>query len=418
MSQYIQLLRNRRGFRNLWLASVVSLAGDWFNTIASLIIVNRYTDSGLAVSWILLARLLPIFFVGPLAGVVADRFNRKHIMVLSDLLRAGIVLSFLFVNSAERIWLIYLLTGLQFIVSSFFEPAYNAIAPSLVEGDAELLTANVLGSITWSAMLALGAAIGGVFANFFGAEMALIADSLSYLVSAVFLFYIPFVPTAVPEASSDEARGLARGWRDFVDGIAYVVSRPFMLVIVLVKAFGQIGNGDIIIATYAERFFPFGKEGSLAVGVMYAASGLGAVLGPLVANHWVKENQPALRRAILLGFILVPFGWLLVGLGRLLPLVSFGFLLRAIGTSINWTYSSVLIQLRAPDNFLGRIFALDLALFTVFSAFSIWLSGYLMDQYAIDPRTLSAGFGWVSVLPIFLWLGVLQYSRRNTSQTD
>ena len=82
----------------MWLASVVSLAGDWFNTIASVIIVSRYASSGLAIGGLFLARTLPQFLAGPIAGVVADRFNRKSIMVLSDILRAAIVLGFLFID--------------------------------------------------------------------------------------------------------------------------------------------------------------------------------------------------------------------------------------------------------------------------------------------------------------------------------
>ena len=89
----------------MWLASLISLTGDWFNTIASMMIVNRYTETDLAISWILIARTLPRFLLGPLAGVFADRFNRKTIMVVSDLMRAGIVLSFLFVDRPERVFL-------------------------------------------------------------------------------------------------------------------------------------------------------------------------------------------------------------------------------------------------------------------------------------------------------------------------
>ena len=86
MQEYWQLIKKRRAFRNLWLSIVVSLMGDWFNTIASMMIVNQYTDSGLAISGILIARTLPIFLVGPIAGVVADRFDRKKIMIVTDLI--------------------------------------------------------------------------------------------------------------------------------------------------------------------------------------------------------------------------------------------------------------------------------------------------------------------------------------------
>ena len=184
MYEYLTLLRTRPYYRYLWLASVVSMLGDWFNAIATVILVNKYTDSGTAVGALFLARSLPPFLLGPLAGVIADRFNRKWILILTDLSRAVIVLGFLFVNSPERAWLIYALSIAQFMVSAFFEPARAAIMPSVVEGNNELLLANTLSSATWSAMLAFGAAIGGFTAAVFGASTALIIDALSFLLSA------------------------------------------------------------------------------------------------------------------------------------------------------------------------------------------------------------------------------------------
>jgi len=123
MTNYLALIRQRPHFRYLWLAQVISLSGDWFNTIASVIFVNRYTNSGLAVGGLFLA------------GVAADRFNRKYVLITADLLRAVIVLGFLWVDRPERVWLLYVLSIAQFIVSSFFEPACAAILPSLVAGD-------------------------------------------------------------------------------------------------------------------------------------------------------------------------------------------------------------------------------------------------------------------------------------------
>jgi len=196
VNAYLELLKNRPGYRNLWLASLVSLLGDWFNTIASMMIVNRYTETDLAISWILIARTLPRFIIGPLAGVVADRVNRKLVMVTADLLRAAIVASFLFVDRPERVWLIYFLTTAQFVMASFFEPASSAIVPGLVRGSQELLTANVLSSVTWSVMLTMGAALGGVFAGIFGTQAALLADSFTFVCSAILVLRISYQKTS------------------------------------------------------------------------------------------------------------------------------------------------------------------------------------------------------------------------------
>jgi len=382
----------------LWLASLISLTGDWFNTIASMMIVNRYTETDLAISWILIARTLPRFLLGPLAGVFADRFNRKTIMVISDLMRAGIVLSFLFVDRPERVWLIYVLTTMQFVLASFFEPASSALMPGLVGTKQELVTANVLMSITWSSMLAIGAALGGVFAGIFGADAALIMDAATFLLSAALVFQIPYKHIgALPGEQKS-------GYRDMLEGFSYVVQRPHVLVLTLIKTFGQIGSSDILIAVFAEQYFPYGQEGALSLGVMFGAAGLGALIGPLIANRYTKGDHQALRKAIQYGYLLIPMGWALVAWSPNLLVVSLGIMVRLMGSSINWTYSNVLIQTEVPDRFLGRVFALDLGMFTLASSTSVFLTGYLLDAYPLTPRNLGLFFALGTLVPAFYWM--------------
>lgn len=398
MQRYLTLLRNRPQFRYLWLASVVSFAGDWFNTIASVILVNRYLDSTTAVGLLFVARALPPFLLGPFAGVFADRFNRKTILIVTDILRFFIVLGFLLVDSAEDAWLIYALTIAQFVVSAFFEPARASILPSLIEGDEELLTANTLSSITWSAMLTLGAAMGGVVAGFFGVSTAIIIDSLTFLLSAYFIWRIQV--DARPQRTDDEGSG----WRDMIDGFKYVRYHPRTGLTATVKAFTQIGSPDIMIAVYAAQVFVVGEDGALTLGILYASAGLGAILGPIVANLFSDESIRKLQNGISVGFVLVAGGWLLFGWAPVLPIAVGAMFIRHMGGSINWTYSNVVLQLRVPNRYLGRVFALDFALFTLAMAISVWLSGIILDRTAVTPRTLSYLLAIGSLLPLLPWI--------------
>src|SRR5229473_3251375 len=188
---YMELLRGNRGFRFLWLGQVVSQLGDWFDTIAVYTIALRLTGSSRSVALIMVARFLPSVVMGPLSGVVADRFNRRSIMITADLLRAVVVLGFLFVRRPDQMWLVYVLTVMQLAFSAFFEPAKTAAIPSIVS-DRELLPANAITSVTWSAMLTLGAAIGGVVTGLFGTNVAFMLDSASFLASAAFIARIRF----------------------------------------------------------------------------------------------------------------------------------------------------------------------------------------------------------------------------------
>lgn len=398
MQQYVSLLRRRPQYRNLWLAAVISFAGDWFNTIASVILVTRYTDSTTAVGILFIARALPPFLLSPLAGVVADRFNRKSILLTTDLLRGVIVLGFLLVPIIEQAWLIYVLTIAQFVVSTFFQPARSAILPSLLEGKDELLIANTLSSITWSTMLALGAAIGGVVAGIFGVEAAIVIDALTFFVSAFFVWQIRVTPR---EKKGEMGNS---GWRDFIDGALYLRNRPRTALTTCVKGLTQIGSPDIMIAVYAAAIFPLGLDGALTLGWLYASAGLGAILGPLIANKFGDSSRHWLIMGIAAGFLLVGGGWLLFGWAPALPIAVLAMLIRHMGGSINWTYSTVLLQHKVEDRFLGRVFALDMAIFTFAVALSVWLSGLILDNTEASPRQLSYLLAAGSVLPLLPWL--------------
>ena len=411
MNNYVELLKLRPQYRALWLAQVISLTGDWFNTIASVIIVNRYAASGLAVGGLFIARALPPFLLGPVAGVVADRFDRRVVLILSDVLRSAIVICFIWVDRPERLWLLYGLTVLQFSVSAFFEPARAALTPALVQPN-ELLSANTLASVTWSAMLTLGGAIGGLTASYFGVRISLIVDSLSFLVSALLVLSISGT------FRSQAAHALESGWKNFVDGLNYVRKDLDVGLVTLVKALGQVGSFDIIAALYASRLFPYGQEGSTTLGLMFTAFGGGAVIGPLIANRFGDSSADWLRRAILIGFICMPLAWFIVGVAPNLPLVLAGCVLRGIGGSINWTYSEVLLQMSVPDHLLGRVFAFDFAVFTLAVSISLWVTGFITDTFHLAPRVIVLILATGSLLPLAAWGAALRWRSRSVQLPD
>ena len=119
---YVQLVRQNSNFRNLWIGQIISLLGDWFNLIASASLIGLLTQSGIAVGGLFVVRLLAPFIVSPIAGVVADRYNRKTILIVADITRALTVLGFLFIRDPGQVWLLYTLTAIQMGISGFFFP--------------------------------------------------------------------------------------------------------------------------------------------------------------------------------------------------------------------------------------------------------------------------------------------------------
>jgi MFS family permease len=252
---YIELLRQNRAFRQLWLGQVVSQMGDWFNTIALYTIILNLTGSGRDVGLLLVARFVPSFLFGPLSGVIADRFSRRSIMIISDLLRALVVLGFLFVRRADQLWIIYALTVFQLGLSTFFEPAKTAAIPSIVS-DRELVSANAISSVTWSVMLTLGAAIGGVITGWFGTDVAFVLDALTFLLSAALIASVR-LPSRPTREKSKLTIGGALGITETIEGARYVRHRPRVLALLLVKPAWGLGGGILtLLAVFGERIFP------------------------------------------------------------------------------------------------------------------------------------------------------------------
>jgi len=399
---YIDLLRRNRAFRQLWLGQVVSQMGDWFNTIALYTIILNLTGSGRDVGLLLVARFLPSFLFGPLSGVVADRFSRQRIMIVSDILRALVVLGFLFVRRPDQLWILYVLTVFQLGLSTFFEPAKTAAIPSIVE-DRELVAANAISSVTWSAMLTLGAAIGGVITGWFGTDVAFILDAATYLLSAALIASIRVQKRRKREPQKLTI-GRALGITQTIEGIRYVKDRPRVLALLLVKPAWGLGGGILtLLAVFGERIFPVGKSAATGIGVLFAARGIGTAVGPIVARRMAGEVDRRMQAWIGIAFLIGGVFYAAFG-----SATSFVFALIVLGVahcggSILWVFSTVLLQRGVEDRFRGRVFAAELALLTLTMAASNYTTGELLDRFQISPRLVTIGIGIFFLLPGLAW---------------
>jgi len=410
MGEYVSILRNNRDYRYLWLGFVVSLLGDWFNLIASVSLIANLTGSGTDISLLFLARFLPLFVFSPLAGVLADLFNRRHIMILSDLLRAATVLAMLLVRDAGDIWLLYLLTVIQFTLSAIFTPARSAIFANIVQPE-NLVAANALDSATWSAMLAIGSLAGGIVAALFGVREAFIMDAATFLLSA---WLISRISSSVRQFEHKPTSG---GLLQFVDGIKYLWGVPILLGVSLVKGFGSLvwGSMNVIEITYAEEIFPLNVPrltelfpnldgGTLTLGIIYAAAGLGTGFGPILMRRWLGDAPAQLRRGIGYGFALMTAGIAMVALSPTLPLLAISTLIRTIGTGTVWVLSAALLQLFTPDHVRGRVFGFEFAFLTLTQSLSILWAGVAQDQIGFDVRQIAAIMSVAGIAVGALWL--------------
>ncbi|MEM7111266.1 MAG: MFS transporter [Chloroflexota bacterium] len=398
---YVQLIRGNRNFRNLWIGQVISLLGDWFNLIASASLIATLTgSSGLAVGTLLVVRMLAPFAISPIAGVVADRYNRKWILVISDLLRGVAVLGFLFVQDVSQIWLLYVLTAVQLGLSGFFHPTRDAILPDIVAPE-EVGTANALSASTWSVMLALGAALGGLVAGLWGVRTAFIIDALTFLLSAFFIYLVSLEVKPTPKADQTVTAAL----QEYLDGLRYLGKYKDVLVTVLHKVAIMLILGsafDVIQVLVSTDVYNGGWGSDVNLGLMYMMTGIGTGIGPLIIRPFVGDELPRVRRAILVGYLLGIVGMLTIAPFGGFLIFLFGMLIRGLGIGLIWVFSTQLLLQLVPSEVRGRVFATEFALFTLGGAIGAWVSGGVLDLVP----TLSTIIWVLAVLwlvPTFLW---------------
>jgi len=402
---YIQLLRRNPDFRNLFIGQLVSQTGDWFNSVALFTLLLSLTGSGETVGYVLIIKLLPSFFAGPLAGVVADRFNRKTIMIVADIVRGLLVLGFLFVQRPDQVWMVYVIAGLEIVVSSFFDPAKSAAIPSIVSRE-ELVPANALSSASWSITLALGAALGGLVTDAFGRNTAFVIDSLSFFISAAYIIRV-HLRFATERQRSRNRLSIAEitGLSDFIEGARYLRSNPGVIALLLVKSGWGLGGGVLLLLTvYGKRIFPIGRDGATSIGWLYAARGLGALIGPMIAGRITNGAPRTMRQAISVAFFVSAAFYFMFAQAPVLAVALICVIGAHSGGSIQWVFSTTLLQMTVPDKFLGRVFALEMALLTLTMSLSTYLTGLGVDSPGIGPRMMASLLGAAFIVPGIAWL--------------
>ncbi|BDC51316.1 hypothetical protein F183_A36320 [Bryobacterales bacterium F-183] len=278
---FAALLRNNRNVRYLWAGQVVSEIGDHFNNIAVLSLALRNDGAGMAVAGIMLSRAIPAISVGPLAGVLLDRFDRRSLMLMSDLVRAVIALLFLLPVGSSSNAMLYVLSALLMAASPFFSAGRSAILPSIVT-PAELPAVTTLTQTTMWATTAAGAFLAGHSVDKFGYTSAFLLNAASFLLSGfcVWMLRGSFKVRNEPSHRSSPVQ-------DYLDGLRYMRSIPLLFAIGLVSLGWASGGGaaQILFSLFGEKVFQKGPAGT---GDIWGAAGVGLVLGGALAHRLSK----------------------------------------------------------------------------------------------------------------------------------
>jgi MFS family permease len=392
------VLRRNPAFRRLYFAQLISFAGDWFASVALLGLALDLSGSAAIASLVLVLQTGGYALMAPLAGALADRIDRKRLLVSADVARIPVCLGFMLARTPDTLWIALACALLLSAFGAFFEPASSAALPNLVD-DADLSTANVIQGSAWGVMLAVGAALGGIVAATLGRDAAFVIDAATFAASALLIVGItrPFQQPREQSLDGERGTGLIRS---IAPVYRFARHSRFVSSLLLSKTMFGVGTGVVLmLAVFGDKVF---QAGDVGIGILFAARGIGALLGPFLARATVGTSDRGLLVGISVSIVAVTVAYGLFPLAPTILLAGGLVLIAHLGGGAQWMLSTYGLQRHTPDAIRGRVFSFDYGLVTLTIALSTFLAGILTElltpQAAVWTMVVLlavAGLGWI-----------------------
>jgi len=390
---YVRLALNS-SFAALWTGQIVSLFGDRLHQVALAVLVLVTTNSALAAGAVFLVATLPNVLFGPFAGTLVDRWEHKEVMIVSDLLRASIVLVIPIAINIH-VGLVYPLVFLVTTISIFFRPARVAILPRIVEDEDDLITANSALWVAETSADVIGYPLAAVFVAALGTALPLAfwIDAATYVGSAVLLSAVIVTPRVKP-AAAEIGRSFTRELRD---GWRFLRNEPALYANTLQATVGQITIGATIALSvvYAERVLDgsFGFDFSAIYGFLETGIGLGNLIGGFVIG--LIGARIAKGRTIILGYVLEGLCVFLLAFATELP-VAVGLMFGVgVANMIFVIPSQTLFQQRTPNDLLARVVSFRFALVSGAMTLAMGAGGLFADIVSV--QVVLGAFGLLTI---------------------
>jgi MFS family permease len=406
----VGLLRRNPDFSRLYAALLIAFAADWFATVALIDLVLETTDSTAAASVILVLQMAPFLVATPIAGMLADRFDRRVMLAGANTARGIICIGLLFATDAETVWIAFAVVGLLAFGAAFFEPTVSASLPNLVER-ADLPTANALIGSAWGTMVAFGAAVGGVVAATVGREVTFLMYPLLFLVSGALVWSVRRPMREDGAAGPDDVPHGLRGLVSTVTETLALARRDHAVAsLLLTKPTFGVATGIVhMLAITSDDIW---GAGQLGVGILFAARGLGALVGPFAARTFAVDEMARLLRGISISFAVYLVGYALLPLSPVIWAAAIFVFVGHLGGGAQWTLSSFGLQRTTPDRVRGRVFAVDFGLALAISSISTLTAGWLAGTIGPVPTLyVMLGAMAVTVAVWFWWTGPVRRGR-------
>ncbi len=375
LQKYITLITKNKDFQKLFAARLITLGGDWLLTVPLLGIIYGLTDNPFITSLVLVVQSAPLFLLGSFGGYLADRFDRKKVLAISEFLSGFVVLLILYAVTTENVVFILFSFGMLSVVGFSYMPASDAALPNVVKKE-NLAEANVLFFSSWGIMAGLGAGLGGYLTTVISRNMLFTIDFLSFLISALIVFSIQ---KNLSEASIEETRKKEISYKD---GVKYASSRKEILSLIITKATFAISASGLL-SMFTVLSYDIYQAGDYGTGLMFAARGVGALVGPIVIRYFFGSSDGKLLNTI--GLTIMAWGLFYFFIPFTLSLyltVLFLFLGHSGGGS-QWAFSTYGLQVLTPDRLRGRIAGIDYSLYFLMNTISTLMIGYLTSIFGV-----------------------------------
>lgn len=430
MAGFLELVRENRNYRRLWLGQVVSEIGDHFNNIAVFSLAVQHPNSGLAVSGVLLARAVPAILAGPVAGVLLDRYDRRRIMIGSDLIRAAVAAAFITTLESRSVAMLYLLSALLMLASPFFTSGRASILPSIATPE-QLHAANSLTQTTQWTTLTLGTLLGGASVASFGYAWAFLLNAMSFVFSAWCVASIRAETSPAKRAAGarrttrackqDESGSgalplLKRPFHEYLEGLRYIRRTPLLLGVTVINMGWATGGGaaQILFSLFGENVF---HRGAAGIGTLWSCAGCGLLLGGALAHRiGPRLSFDGYKRMVAICYIVHGAAYVLFSQMRsfTLALVFIALSRLAVGITSVLNFSQLLHHVRYE--FRGRVFAtLETVTWAVMMV-SMLAAGLASQRY--PARTIATWSGIFSSLTAFYWITLHAAGRLPEPATD
>ncbi len=405
---YLTLLRNNHDYRMLWFGSFTSLIGDNLNYVASILLtVSLIEGSGMAVGLVIAMRFVLKMLFSNIGGVMADRYDRRLLLVILDLIMAVVAACYILIRQPSDIWFLYILTALMGGTSAVFASTRLSFLPDVVKKQ-HVTTAFGLREISVGTSIIIGSALGGTIVGFLGYKMAFIINAVTFVISAGFTWAIkkPQVVqndemvTQIASRKKHHLKKLSQFKDDFVGGLRYLKKQPLLLKIISLDFLWSMGGGATYVVIALLNHQRFGNN-EQTLGIIYAMGGIGALLATTL-RPWIGRQ---IKRDIFL-----------LGLSCLLEGVIFVFLVlnfrpaaviiifmaqMTISFAFGLIYYPMLVKYVA-DDMRGRVLGINNSLTLSIYGLSTAVFGFMLNY--MDVITVGFIAGGIMTFAGFIWL--------------